>query len=106
MPMRYPLRIYGQVRGLAPERLEELSSQELDPFQLVDGQLEADYLGSYLDIEPLLQKIAGALGPEGRGQVDYLDYQDWELIRYQLEPGSWTYKLIDPDLALEKYHQE
>ncbi|MFO8031901.1 MAG: hypothetical protein R6U22_05105 [Desulfohalobiaceae bacterium] len=104
--MRHPLRIYGQVQDLDPAKLEKLHSRALSPFQLFENQLEIDYLGPYLDLEPLLQEIADALGPDGRGEVDYLDYADWELIRYKLKPGSWSYKRIDPDLALEKYHQE
>jgi hypothetical protein len=104
--MKYPLRIFGEVKGLDPDRLAGLDQGRLSPFEEREDRLEVEYEGPYLDIEPVLDRIASALGERGKGWVDYLDRDEWVMLRYELKPGTWSCTRINPNNALERYHQE
>ncbi|WP_052813110.1 hypothetical protein [Desulfonatronum thioautotrophicum] len=105
--MKFPLRIFGEVEGLDPDKLDELRVL-LNPeiFFPRNGGLDVEYEGPYLDIEPDLDELVAALADGGQGHVDCIDHENWELRRYSLQPDSWTCKKINPDGALERYHHE
>ncbi|WP_051434645.1 hypothetical protein [Desulfonatronum lacustre] len=106
--MKFPLRIFGEVRGIVPDKLSPLHGRlNADVFfPLGNDGLEVEYEGPYLDIEPDLDEIVAALADGGQGHVDCIDHENWMLRRYSLEPGSWTCKEVNPDGALERYHHE
>ncbi len=106
--MKFPLRIFGEVRGIGPDKLSTLHGRlNADVFfPLGNGGLEVEYEGPYLDIEPDLDEIVAALADGGQGYVDSIDHENWMLRRYSLQPGSWTCKEVNPDGALERYHHE
>jgi len=102
--VKFPMRIFGEVRGFVPAKLKELQQKDLFPFELRNGSLQVDYEGPFVDLEPLLDEIVAALDNHGKGHVDCLDHEEWEVRRYQLGPGSWKCTRINPDHALEGYH--
>jgi len=104
--MKHPLRIFGEITGLDPDKLAELEEGDLYPFEACRGRLEVEYEGPHLDIEPALDRIVSALGEAGKGWVDLLDRDDWVILRYELKLGSWSCNRINPDHVLERYHQE
>ncbi len=106
MPLKYPLRIFGEITGLDPDKPAELEESDLSPFEQSRGRLDVEYEGPHLDIEPVLDRIVSVLGEGGKGWVDCLDRDDWVILRYELQPGSWSCNRINPDHVLERYHQE
>ncbi|WP_150112112.1 hypothetical protein [Desulfonatronovibrio hydrogenovorans] len=100
------MRIYGEIKGLDPERISFLQRIDLDPFELNGLNLEVEHEGRFLDIEPLLDEIVACMAENGQGYVDCIDHDHWIVLRYDLKPGKWTCKRINPDISLEKYHQE
>ncbi|GAB6058796.1 hypothetical protein [Desulfonatronum parangueonense] len=106
--MKFPMRIYGHFQGFDQEKQKSLQ-RELDPDVFVwhgNDRLEVEYEGKYLDMEPDLDLIASALAEHGQGHVDSIDHESWIVSRYQIRPGSWTCKQVDPDGTMEKYHHE
>jgi len=101
--MKFPMRIFGEIKGLEPETIDSLSRKSLSPFRLRDNRLEIEYEGPYIDIEPLLDEIAGALEEVGHGHVDCIDHENWEVIRYLIRQGAWSSRRINPDDVLEAY---
>jgi hypothetical protein len=106
--MKFPLRIFGAVQGLDVNKLDKILPSLGLPGFTRNGPdaLDLEYEGPYQDIEPDLDILVAALTPRGQGHVDCIDHQDWEVRRYELHPGSWTRKRINPDGALESFHQE
>ena len=106
--MKFPLRIYGEVMGLDPEKLGELRGLlNADVFFPRDGgRMEVEYEGAFLDVEPELDMLVAAMAKDGQGHVDCIDHENWTVRRYSLQPGSWTCKEVNPDGALERYHHE
>ncbi len=106
--MKFPLRIFGEVSGIDPNRLIGVTGRlNAEVFSPSGGDgLEVEYEGPYLDIEPDLDEIVAALADGGQGYVDSIDHENWMLRRYSLQPGSWTCKEVNPDGALERYHNE
>ena len=101
--MKFAVRIYGEVEGFTPEKLEELQKTDLYPFEVRDGRVEVEHEGEPMDIEPKVEAIATALGEKGSGYVDYIDNDEWVVWRYQLSPGHWQCTEVNPDHALEGY---
>ncbi len=101
--MKFPVRIYGEVDGFIPEKLEELQKKDMFPFQVTNGRIEVEHEGKPLDIESSLDIIVQALQENGSGYVDYIDHEEWVVWRYQLRPGDWQYTKVNPDHALEGY---
>ncbi len=101
--MKFPMRIFGEVKGLDPEKIDSLSRKNLSPFEFRDNFLEIEYEGPYIDIEPLLDDVVQALEEQGYGHVDCIDHENWEVLRYQISRGSWSCKRINPDNVLEAY---
>ena len=95
--------IYGQIKGLDPIRLQSLLQENIFPFKPAGDSLEVDYEGHYIDIEPLLDLVVRAMDKNGRGHVDCINHQDWEVLRYRIENGAWSCKKINPDNPLEAY---
>lgn len=106
--MKFPLRIFGEVKGIDPTHLTELTGRlNAEIFSPSEGGgLDVEYEGPYLDIEPDLDELVAALANDGHGHVDYIDHENWAVLRYDLHPGSWTCKKVNPDGALERYHHE
>ena len=106
--MKFPLRIFGHIQGIIPNRLPQLLHQ-LNPEVFTphkNNALDVEYEGRYLDVEPELDIVVEALAPDGEGHVDAIDHENWTLRRYTLQSGSWTCREVDPDGALERYHHE
>lgn len=101
--MKFPMRIFGEINGLDPETLDLLRTKHVAPFEVMGHRLEVEYEGPCLDIEPVLNEIASVLCGKGRGYVDCLDHENWEVQRYKIENGAWTCKRINPDDSLEVY---
>lgn len=99
--MKFPMRIFGEIKGVDLEKIDTLVIDGLSPFELRDNQLEIEYEGPCFDIEPLLDNIVQALNEKGQGHVDCIDHENWEVLRYRISQGSWTCKKINPDNALE-----
>ncbi|HDQ41653.1 MAG TPA: hypothetical protein ENN39_11595 [Desulfonatronum sp.] len=104
--MKFPLRIYGEVHGLDPDKRDVLSGLPETIFHIHPDRIEVEYEGSWLDIDHYLDVLAAALSEHGQGHVDYLDHDNWEIRRYRLQPGTWTCKRIDPDNVLEPLLKE
>lgn len=104
--MKFPLRIYGEVRGIAPGKRNALSEVNASVFHCTGDRIDVEYEGAWLDIEQDLDVIVAALAEDGHGHVDYLDHDHWEILRYQLMPGAWTCKRINPDNVLEPLLKE
>lgn len=106
--MKFPLRIFGEICGIYPDKLPRLHGLlNADVFSPSGGDgLDVEYEGSYLNIEPDLDEIVAALADGGQGYVDCIDHENWTVRRYSLQPGSWTCKEVNPDGALERYHHE
>jgi len=108
--MKFPLRIYGEIRGIDPAKRDALSGVNASVFHFAGDRagnhIGVEYEGAWLDIEQDLDVIVASLAEDGHGHVDYLDHEHWEILRYQLAPGKWTCKRIDPDNILEPLLKE
>lgn len=104
--MKFPLRIYGEITGLDPEKQKSIFAVNQDVFHLLEDRIEVEYEGNWLDIEHDLDLLAAALADHGQGHVDYLDHDNWEIRRYRLQPDTWTCKRIDPNNVLEPLLKE
>ncbi len=104
--MKYPLRLHGEIQGIAKQQLQDMLPEEIYPFVHGQNGLQIDYEGPYLDLEPILDRIAAASGAETKGHLHWLDHASWEILRYELQKEKWLCFRIDPDHALEKYHLE
>lgn len=106
--MKFAMRIFGEIHGFDREK-QKILRGDLNPEAFIwhgDNRLEVEYEGKYHDVEPDLDLIASALAEHGQGHVDCIDHDSWVVSRYQIRPGSWTCKHIDPDGVLEKYNRE
>ncbi len=104
--MKFPLRIYGEIRGMDPARHDSIHAVNQEVFHLLEDRIEVEYEGSWLEIDHDLDVLVAALAEHGNGHVDYLDHDNWEIRRYQLQPGTWTCKRIDPNNVLEPLLKE
>lgn len=104
--MKFPLRIFGEIRGLDPEKRNLMHNVNQDVFHLLEDRIEVEYEGSWLDIEHDLDVLVTALSENGQGHIDYLDHDHWEIVRYQIKPGEWTCTRVDPDNVLEPLLKE
>ncbi len=104
--MKFPLRIYGEIRGIDPAKRDVLSAVKASVFHFAGDRINVEYEGAWLDIEQDLDVIVASLAENGHGHVDYLDHDHWEILRYQLTPGEWTCKRIDLDNILEPLLKE
>ncbi len=104
--MKFPLRIYGEIHGIDPAKRDSILTVNQGVFQLLEDRIEVEYEGFWLEIEHDLDVLVAALAEHGNGHVDYLDHDNWEIRRYQLQPGKWTCKRIDPNNVLEPLLKE
>lgn len=84
------VRIYGRIRGLAPDVARELAA--LAPFDTAtagpDG-IEIEHEGRHVDVEEFLARAVAALGEGGDGDVDVIDEEAWTITRYALRRGAF-----------------
>lgn len=104
--MKFPLRIYGEIRGLDPGRTASLSRLSGNVFHARGDTIEVEYEGPFLDIEHDLDAIVSALSEGGEGHVDCLDHDNWQVLRYRLKPGGWICKRVEVDSVLEPLLKE
>ncbi len=98
--MKFPMRIFGEIRGIAKDEADFIKGKNLYPFYFDDNVISIEYEGPFIDIEPVLDDIL-ALPGQAYGHIDCIDHDNWEVTRYSIENGTWTAKRINPDNVLE-----
>ena len=101
--MKFPMRVFGEIKGFGPESVDVLSGKDISPFELIGDLLEIEYAGPCIDIEPLLEDIVAALDENSHGHVDCIDHENWEVLRYRIDQGELFCKKVNPDNVLEAY---
>lgn len=99
---RDDVRTYGDFTGISAEAFEALRPHI--PFPQVrhaGDKLSVDHEGTYIDVEPFLEKVVAAMAPGGWGGLDFIDHVDWEVTRYIIRDGRITVKKVRPDHVLE-----
>lgn len=100
--MTHDFRVYGHLTGLSDEQaahcLDILAGYECE----LDGPV-LDFLheGLFVDIDADLERLVTVLGPTGRGIVDVINHQDWEMHRITIHDGLLTTRRIALDNALD-----
>lgn len=85
-----PYRIYGRIRGLAPEAARELAAiAPFDTARAGAGGIEIEHEGRYVDVEEFLARAVALLSEGGDGDVDVIDEEAWTITRYALRPGDF-----------------
>lgn len=101
--MKFPMRIFGEIKGVAFYRSFFPAQQDISPFEFKNNRLEIEYEGPYIDIDQLLEDILPGLDENAHGYVDCIDHENWEVTRFSIEQGELYRKKINPDNALEAY---
>ena len=105
--MKPDLRVYGEVRGLAPEAWARLAPQ--CPFETADyraGVLGMEHEGRWVDAETFLEALARELSPGGDGHADVIDNEAWTITRYVWDDGKWKSQSFEIDDVLESGKSE
>ncbi|MDK2920774.1 MAG: hypothetical protein PWR24_331 [Desulfonauticus sp.] len=55
----------------------------------------------YFDLEDLLKSLSQHLSPQAKGQIDYIDYEEWKMLRIEIKNGQMKQYPIYIDKALE-----
>jgi hypothetical protein len=85
------LRVYGEIKGLAPAAWQALAGQcPLETADYADGTLALEHEGRWVDVEGFMDALAANLGPEAAGHLDAIDNEAWTITRYVLEAGKMT----------------
>jgi hypothetical protein len=96
------LRVYGLVRGLAPEAARELATRL--PFEHASPKgevLDIEHEGVFVDVEQGAETIAQALPPGGSASLDVIDHEAWTVTRYRIAPGRVTARAFGVDDVLD-----
>ncbi|MFN2268019.1 MAG: hypothetical protein ABR542_04715 [Desulfonatronovibrio sp.] len=101
--MKFPMRIFGEVKGFKLEDLEAMDSEDLSPFELNGDALFIEYEGPFMDLDFVLEKVEPFLRESCSGHLDLIDHDNWEIVRCTLIQGAWNCKKINPDNVLEAY---
>ena len=94
------VRIHGDIFGLPEEALRSLSRPPFDEVVFEDGVLRIDHEG-YADVEGFLDELVRLLPAGGHGRLDLIDKPNWEMTRYQIEPGRWRAVRVPVDSVME-----
>ncbi|MFP4083659.1 MAG: hypothetical protein ACLFP9_00360 [Desulfonatronovibrio sp.] len=97
------MRVFGEIKGIVPEKSSFPAQQAISPFKLKNNCLEIEYEGPYIDIEQLLDDILPGLDENAHGYVDCIDHENWEVTRFSIDQGVLSCKKVNPDNALEAY---
>lgn len=101
------VRVYGDVHGLSEQDFNELKLEL--PFNKVvykENVLNVDYEGHYIDIDDFLEEMVKRLPANGWAKVDFIDHVEWQLIRYEIENGKLTSRIVNVDAVLEPTKNE
>lgn len=101
--MKFPMRIFGEIKGFRLEDCRVMDSEDVSPFELKDDSLLIEYEGPFLDVESVLEKVEPFLSESCSGHLDCIDHDNWEILRCVLVQGTWNCKKINPDNVLEAY---
>ncbi len=65
------------------EILELLSVEEIE---IINNRLDFFYWDNiYIDLPEFLSAITKHLSPQAKGQIDYIDYEEWKMLRTEIK---------------------
>ncbi|RQD56869.1 MAG: hypothetical protein D5R98_09605 [Desulfonatronovibrio sp. MSAO_Bac4] len=101
--MKFPMRIFGEIKGFNVEKISALTVDDISPFEFNGEILSMEYEGPYIDVDFVLEKVEPFLCESCSGHMDFIDHENWEIVRCVLIQGAWNCKKINPDNVLEAY---
>lgn len=83
----YPVQhgLLAALRSLSPLLLPK---PDESPFQEENGLLAISFEGVFFPLEEALLAIKKGLDTAQKGKLDYLDLENWRMIRYLIENGE------------------
>ena len=100
-------RVYGEIKGVAPEAWERLAGDcPLETAEYADGVLTLEHEGRWADVEGFLEARAETFGPEASGHCDAIDNDAWTITRYVVDKGLMTSQTFGINDVLENTVKE
>ncbi len=101
-----PIRVYGHVSNVDSEACDLRDDFEFTEFSCEDNELEIEYEGSHFFIDDFVERLEQGLTQESEGRIDYIDQQDFTMMRITIVKGRLSRKLVDLNNVLERYNRE
>ena len=95
-------RVYGEIRGLAPQAWARLAGEcPLETADYADGILSLEHEGRWVDVAGFMDAVAAVLEPQASGHCDAIDNDAWTITRFALRPGEALSQTFGIDDVLE-----
>jgi len=92
--MHYFFKIYGVIQDLLdnlPKIKQVLQEFAFEEIEVQGNRIDFFYWSNtYLDIDELLAQLKVRLSANAYGQIDYIDFLDWKMIRFFIQGSSIT----------------
>jgi len=105
--MHYFFKIYGFIQDISDnfpkikKILQEFAFEEID---VHGNRIDFFYWSNvYLDVEQFLTQLKTTLSSDAYGQIDYIDFLDWKMIRFFIQGSSITSQAIPLNKSMDFY---
>lgn len=100
--MPHDFRVYGHLADLDAQCLHACLAI-LSGYECAHDGTVLDFVheGSFVDVDADLELLCPALGTHGRGIVDVINHQDWEMVRITVRDGALHRERIALNNALD-----
>jgi hypothetical protein len=105
--MKNGMRLYGFINVQEPEKIAVLK-EIFTGFDLniSENRIDFDLEEVFIDPEEYLEELKKILSNQDTGQIDFIDFSEWQMTRYEIKDSKIIPQKIHLENALEKYAYE
>ncbi|MBT8762411.1 hypothetical protein KFV02_00505 [Desulfohalobiaceae bacterium Ax17] len=105
--MKEKMRLYGFINVQDPKKIDVLREIFTDfDLKIDENRIDFDLEEVFIDPEEYIEKLQEVLSDQDSGQIDFINFDEWQMTRYEIEGSKIHPRKIHLDGALEKYIYE